>query len=57
MLQKLQPAGRSGTAATDAIGAYRFIDTLYELQVRRRERHAAPLQRAMKALRQTKTSG
>ena len=57
MLQNLQPAGRSGNAATDAIGAYRFIDTLYELQVRRRERHAAPLQRAMKALRQMKTSG
>ena len=39
-----QPAWRSGNAATDAIGAYHFITALYQLQVRLRERHAAPLQ-------------
>ncbi len=40
----LQPARRSLSAATDAIGAHHFIDTRYESQALRRERHAAPLQ-------------
>ena len=34
---------RSLSAATDAIGAHHFIDTRYESQALRRERHAAPL--------------
>ena len=38
------PAWRSGSAATDAIGSYRFIARLFVSPVRRRERHAAPLQ-------------
>ena len=33
---------RSLSAATDAIGAHHFIDTRYESQALRRERHAAP---------------
>ncbi|MEQ2509756.1 hypothetical protein WMO66_00605, partial [Faecousia sp. CLA-AA-H192] len=40
-----QPAWRSLTAATDAIGFYVFIDSRYKSAVQRRERHAAPLQR------------
>ena len=44
-----QPARRSLTAATDAIGFYHFIDSLYESQALCRERHAAPLQRAADA--------
>ena len=36
-----QPARRSLTAATDAIGFYHFIDSLYESQALCRERHAA----------------
>ena len=40
-----QPAWRSLTAATDAIGVYHFIDTQCELQALRRARHASPLQR------------
>ena len=35
---------RSLSAATDAIGAYYFIGTLYQLPVQRREGHAPPLQ-------------
>ena len=35
---------RKGHAATDAIGSYRFIARLFVSPVRRRERHAAPLQ-------------
>ena len=42
-----QPAWRSLSAATDAIGACHFDGGLYGLQVQRRERHAAPLQRAI----------
>ena len=42
--------GRSLSAATDAIGFYVFIDSLYELQAQRRERHAAPLQRIIGGL-------
>ena len=40
-----QPARRSLSAATDAIGVYHFIDTQCELQALRRARHASPLQR------------
>ena len=40
-----QPAWRSLTAATDAIGFYVFIDSRYKSAVQSRERHAAPLQR------------
>ena len=40
-----QPAWRSLTAATDAIGVYHFIDTQCELQALRRARHSSPLQR------------
>ena len=36
---------RSGSAATDAIGACHFIDTLNESPTRRRARLSAPLQR------------
>ena len=36
--------GRSLSAATDAIGACHFNDSLYQLAAVRRERHAAPLQ-------------
>ena len=39
-----QPAWRSLTAATDAIGAHRFAEALYESQPLRREGHAPPLQ-------------
>jgi len=39
-----QPAWRSLTAATDAIGAHRFVEALYESQPLRREGHAPPLQ-------------
>ena len=42
-----QPAWRSVSAATDAIGACHFNDALYESAVYRRERHAAPLQRSV----------
>ena len=40
-----QSAWRSASAATDAIGAYRFHGGLYGSGVRRREGHAPPLQR------------
>ena len=46
-----QPARRSLTAATDAIGFYHFIDSLYESQALCRERHAAPVREAAKVLR------
>ena len=39
-----QPAWRSGSAATDAIGAYHFIAALHQLQVCLRARLSAPLQ-------------
>ena len=42
--QYCQPAWRSLSAATDAIGAYHFIGSHYESAASRRERHAAPLQ-------------
>ncbi len=45
-----QPARRSLSAATDAIGAHHFNDALYESAVYRRERHAAPLQRSVGSL-------
>ena len=45
-----RPAWRSGSAATDAIGFYHFIDSLYESQALCRERHAAPLQRSIDTL-------
>ena len=41
---ELPSARCSGNAATDAIGSYRFIARLFVSPVRRRERHAAPLQ-------------
>ena len=44
-----QPARRSLSAATDAIGWYVFVDSLFVSPVRRRERHAPPLQRAADA--------
>ena len=40
---------RSLSAATDAIGFYHFIDSLYESQALCREGHASPLQRAADA--------
>ena len=42
--QYCQPAWRSLSAATDAIGAYHFIGSHYESAASRRERRAAPLQ-------------
>ena len=43
--QYCQPAWRSLSAATDAIGAYHFIGSHYESTASRREGHAPPLQR------------
>ena len=43
--QYCQPAWRSLSAATDAIGAYHFIGSHYESAASRREGHAPPLQR------------
>ena len=43
---------RSLTAATDALGAYRFHGGRYESAALRQERHAAPLQRANSCLAQ-----
>ena len=45
-----QPARRSLSAATDAIGFRVFIDSLCESAALRRERHAAPLQRSVGSL-------
>ena len=44
-----QPARRSLSAATDAIGWYVFVDSLFVSPVGRREGHAPPLQRAADA--------
>ena len=41
-----QPARRSVSAATDAIGACHFNGSLYKSSIYRREGHAPPLQRA-----------
>ena len=46
-----QLAWRSLSAATDAIGAHHFNGGLYGLQVRSREGHVPPLQRAAEVLR------
>ena len=43
MPPNLQPARRSLSAATDAIGWYVFIGTLYELEVPSRDCHVASL--------------
>ena len=45
-----QPARRSLSAATDAIGFRVFIDSLCESAALRRERHAPPLQRSVGSL-------
>ncbi len=44
-----QPARRSLSAATDAIGWYVFVDSLFVSPVGRREGHAPPLQRVADA--------
>ena len=46
-----QPAWRSLSAATDAIGAYRFNGGRYGLHVQRRARLSAPLHRTAEGLR------
>ena len=44
------PPWRSLTAATDAIGVYRFIGSLYQSPALCRERHAAPLQWCVRSI-------
>ena len=54
--QYCQPAWRSLSAATDAIGAYHFIGSHYESAASRRARLSAPLQHYI-ALQKGRTSG
>ena len=53
--QYCQPAWRSLSAATDAIGAYHFIGSHYESAASRRARLSAPLQHAI-ALQKGRTA-